>query len=62
MILCESVSLFTFKKSSYGIPHILFKIMLKPNRLSQSYEIFHEEMIGHVLLGKFNLNFQKCIL
>ena len=60
MILSKSASLSIFKKNPLmAVPTFSFKIMLKPKRLSQSFKILHREMVGHVLLGKSNLNFQK---
>ena len=60
MILSKSASLSISKKNPLmAVPTFSFKIMLKPNRLSQSYEILHEEKVGYVLLGKSNLNFQQ---
>ena len=42
-----------------GFFSFAFKTMWQPNGLSQSFEILHEQMVGYLLLGKSNLNFQK---
>ena len=53
-----SVNLFS-KNPPMAFVSFSFRIICKPNGLSKSFEILQEQMVGYMLFGKSNLNFQK---